>query len=332
MTHGTQRALVLHGPMDARIEEVDIPKPPEGWVLVKTLAVGICGTDKAFYRGTYPLFKRPLIPGHEVSGVVIGGDLDGRFVVSEINFPCGKCHFCRQGLYTHCPYRKTLGIDFDGGFAEYFIAPITALHTIDGIDPVVATQVEPLAAVLNDLEQYPITPSMNVAIIGTGNLAYLTAQVLRAMGVNYVVIARRGSAKARYFRAIGAEILFEDEVNDYIARNTPEGQGFDATFEVSGNAEAINTAINITRPRGFIHLKSTPGSQFKADLTKAVVKELRMVGSRCGTFREFKRAIELIRNGTVKPLITSVVNGIDNGLQSLERSLKGDEMKVVVRI
>jgi alcohol dehydrogenase len=54
MTHGTQRALVLHGPMDARIEEVDIPKPPEGWVLVKTLAVGICGTDKAFYRGTYP--------------------------------------------------------------------------------------------------------------------------------------------------------------------------------------------------------------------------------------------------------------------------------------
>jgi len=115
-----------------------------------------------------------------------------------------------------------------------------------------------LAAVLNDFEQYPITPSMNVAIIGTGNLAYLTAQVLRAMGVNYVVIARRGSAKAKYFRAIGAKILFEDEVNDYIARNTPEGQGFDATFEVSGNAEVINTAINITRPRGFIHLKSTP--------------------------------------------------------------------------
>jgi alcohol dehydrogenase len=63
-----------------------------------------------------------------------------------------------------------------------------------------------------------------------------------------------------------------------------------------------------------------------------VVKELRIVGSRCGTFREFKKAIELIRNGTVKPLITSVVNGIDNSLQALERSLKGDEMKVVVRI
>ncbi|MEM4548494.1 MAG: alcohol dehydrogenase catalytic domain-containing protein, partial [Thermofilaceae archaeon] len=62
------RAAVLHGPRDLRIEEVADPLPPPGWALIRTAAVGICGTDKAFYTGAYPLFKRPLIPGHEAAG------------------------------------------------------------------------------------------------------------------------------------------------------------------------------------------------------------------------------------------------------------------------
>ena len=78
-------------------------------------------------------------------------ELEGRIVVSEMNFSCGKCYYCRLGLYTHCPYKKTLGIDFDGGFAEYFIAPVIALHDIEDLDPIIATQIEPLAAVLNAL-------------------------------------------------------------------------------------------------------------------------------------------------------------------------------------
>ena len=93
------KALRLYKPFDTRLEDVAEPTPSKGWVLVKTLAVGICGTDKAFYTGSYPLFKSPLVPGHEVVGIVVSsGRLEGVTVVSEINFACGKCYYCRSGV------------------------------------------------------------------------------------------------------------------------------------------------------------------------------------------------------------------------------------------
>lgn len=325
------RALLIHAPYTATISETKTPTPPSSWVLVKTLAVGICGTDKAFYTGRYQLLKKPLVPGHEVVGVVVSpSELESRVVVSEINFSCGKCYYCRLGLYTHCPYKKTLGIDFDGGFAEYFIAPVTAIHDVEGLNPITATQIEPLAAVLNALEQYPITPSSSVAIIGTGNLAYLITQVLRISGFDVVVVARRGSRKTHYFTSLGVNIIFEDELVDYVKRNTREGQGFDVVFETSGDPRALDIAITITRPRGIVHLKSTPGEVFTVDMTRAVVKELRIIGTRCGTFREFKRAIQLVKSSAVKPLITTVFKGIEKGINALEKSILGEDIKVVV--
>jgi alcohol dehydrogenase len=328
------KALLLKGPRELSIEDVPEPRPEPGWVLVRTSAVGICGTDKAFYTGSYPLFKKPLVPGHEVAGVVVSdGRLKGKLVVSEINFPCGRCEYCRRGLYAHCPYRRTLGIDFDGGFAEYFVAPEQALHVVEGLlDPVEATQVEPLAAVLNAFAQYPPEPGDNVAIVGTGNLALLAAQVLKWMGVDPVVVARRGSSKAHYFEKMGFTVMTLDEVREYIKRRTPEGLGFDMVVEATGGTQGLDVAIEIARPRGVVHLKSTPGSKFTVDLTRAVVKEVRIVGTRCGTFREFRKAIELVSKGLVKPVITSVFDGIESSVKAFEKSLGEGEVKVVVRI
>jgi alcohol dehydrogenase len=328
------KALLLKAPRELSIEDVPPPSVEPGWVLVKSAAVGICGTDKAFYSGTYPLFKKPLIPGHEVAGVVVSDSrLKGRLVVSEINFPCGRCEYCRSGLYTHCPYRRTLGIDFDGGFAEYFTAPEQALHVVDGLlDPVTATQVEPLAAVLNAFTQYPPEPGGRVAVLGTGNLAILAAQTLRWMGVEPVVVARKGSSKVGYLLRMGFEALTVEEALEYVKYKTPEGQGFDMVVEATGGSQGLDTAIQLVRPRGVVHLKSTPGSRFTADLTKAVVKEVRIIGTRCGTFREFRKAIQLLSRGVVKPVVTSVFNGLEESIRAFEKSLSEGEVKVVVKI
>lgn len=149
------KAAFLYGPRDLRVEEIKEPSVPENWVLLKSIVVGICCADKAFYMGTYRLFKKPLVPGHEVVGEVIKpSNLQGKLVVPEINFSCWQCEVCREGLYIHCPYRKILGINFDGGMAEYFAAPLSALHIVD-LDPLVAVTVEPLAAVVNALNQFP---------------------------------------------------------------------------------------------------------------------------------------------------------------------------------
>lgn len=327
-------AARLYRPKTLALEDVEPPEPPAGWAVVRSIAVGICGTDKAFYAGTYPLFKTPLVPGHEVVGVVEEGpeELRGRLVVPEINFPCGKCYYCRSGLYTHCPYKKTLGIDFDGGLAERFVAPPEALHVVEGLDPIVATEVEPLAAVLNALEQHPLPPSVRCVVIGSGNLALLTAQVLRLQGAEPLIVARPGSPKAAKLAEMGFAVMSVDEARETARRGTPEGLGFDVVFEVSGDPDALNLAVELARPRGVIHLKSTPGAPARVNTTLAVVKELRIVGTRCGTFREFERAIELLRRKLVSPIITSVVEGLPRTREAFEKSFSRHEFKVVVKV
>lgn len=327
-------AARLYEPRNLVVEDVEPPKPPAGWAVIRSVAVGICGTDKAFYTGTYPLFKTPLVPGHEVAGIVEEGpeELQGRLVVSEINFSCGKCYYCRSGLYTHCPYKKTLGIDFDGGLAECFVAPPWALHVVEGLDPIVVTEVEPLAAVLNALEQHPLPPTARCAIIGSGNLALLTAQVLRLQGAEPLIVARPSSPKAVKLAGMGFTVASVDEAREAARRSTPEGLGFDVVFEVSGDPAALNLAVELARPRGVIHLKSTPGAPASVNTTLAVVKELRIVGTRCGSFREFERAIELLRRKLVAPIITSVVEGLPRAREAFEKSLSRNEFKVVVKV
>lgn len=327
-------AARLYGPRRLVVEDVGHTEPPHGWAVVRSVAVGICGTDKAFYSGTYPLFKKPLVPGHEVSGVVEEGpeELKGKLVVSEINFPCGKCSYCRAGLYTHCPYKKTLGIDFDGGLAERFTAPLNALHVVESLDPVLATEVEPLAAVLNAVEQYPLPATALPVIIGSGNLALLTAQVLRLMGFDPLIVARPGSPKAARLAGMGFRVVDAEEARRVAREATLEGLGFDAVFEASGDPGALNLAVELARPRGLVHVKSTPGSPVSLNMTTAVVKELRLVGTRCGTFREFEKAIELLKRRAVTPLITSVFDGIESAPEAFEKSFDRREFKVVIRV
>jgi len=322
------KALVLYSPRTIRVENVSEPLVPEGWCLIRTIAVGICGTDKAFYLGTYPLLKKPLIPGHEACGVVVGGcrELIGNLVVPEINFACRKCSLCLSGLYTHCPNKKTLGIDFDGAMAEYFTAPRWALHPVQNLDPVKAVFVEPLAALINALKQ--ATPSIedSCAIIGTGTLAYLLAQLLKLSGIKPIIIHRRDSRKAEVFRRVGFETVDAEtalkELSSY----------FDVVFDVSGSSEALDIAIELAKPRGIIHLKSTPGSLFSANLTKLVVKELRIYGTRCGTFREFGKAIELLERNTIETPPVCIVRGLEGGPEAFEKAINRNIFKVVIKV
>ncbi len=326
-------AVKLYEARDLRVEDIPIPVPEKNWVLVKTLAVGICGTDKAFYVGTYPLFKKPLIPGHEVCGEVVEGpqNLVGKRVVPEINFACFSCSICREGLYTHCPYKKTLGIDFDGGMAEYFVAPINVLHIVDDLDPVIAVEVEPLAAVINALGEYTPKPIHKIAVVGTGNLAYLTTQLLKSMGFRDIaVVARSDSPKKKFFENLNVDIVDIDSVDDYIARKTRYGIGFDMVFEVTGSRDGLDLAIKITRPRGIVHIKSTPGIRIEINSTLAVVKELKLICTRCGNFNHFEKAIELLKNQVIKPLITSI-ESLSNAKQAFEKALSRDQLKVVLK-
>jgi len=325
------RAALLYGPGDLRVGEAPRPRPGEGWALVEPRAVGVCGTDKAFYRGTYPLLERPLIPGHEVSGVVVDGpeELVGESVVSEINFACLRCRVCRAGLYTHCPNRRTLGIDYPGGMAELMAAPAWALHR-HRLPHEVAFAAEPLAAVLNALHQEPPREGWSVAVLGTGFIALLAAQALRLRGFDPVVVARPGSRKAGRLRGMGFRVLGFEEALEAGRAESWSGLGFDMVFEATGSNRGLRQAVALARPRGVVHAKSTPGGEAPLPLTEAVVKEVRVVGTRCGTFREFQAALRLLEAGAVRVPVDASYP-LEEARQAFERSLEGDTFRVVVR-
>ena len=123
-----------------------------------------------------------------------------------------------------------------------------------------------------------------------------------------------------------------EEVEDYVKRKTLLGLGFHAIFEATGSSEGLDIAVKLARPRGLIYLKSTPGLPFIADMTRAVVKEVRVIGSRCGSYKDFEKAVELLKLGAVRPIITRVVRGLESAKNALEHALKPEEVKVVIRV
>ncbi len=331
------KALTLLKAGVAEVRDVPIPNPPPGWVRIKVLEAGICGTDKAFYKGTYNPGKLPIILGHEFAGVVdaVGEGVDegliGKYVTSEINVSCGTCWFCRNGLRTHCPYRKALGIDLDGGIAEYVITPAENIHLVNGLSPTQACMVEPLAAVLEMIKLAPPKPGYRVAVLGAGTIGLLSIQVLRLNSPEYIVaVTRPSSPKSRLARDLGADYVVNvNEVNEFIKEKTPEGLGFDYVVEATGSPEGADLALKVVRPRGIVIGKSTHGIKTSIDYTSLVVKEVTLIGTRCGPF---KPAIELIRKGLVRvePLITSTYS-IVNGLEALKASFRRDQVKVHIK-
>ncbi len=330
------KAAVLHEPGDIRVEEIVVPEPAAGWVRLRVLCIGICGTDKAFYRGSYRPLKLPIIPGHEIAGVVdsVGEGVDtslvGRRVTTEINVYCGRCWYCRNGMPTHCPYRETIGISRDGGMAEYMVTRADLLHSVEGLSDAEAALVEPLAAVVEMAEMKPPSEGSRIAVLGIGTIGLLSIRYLRLFNPDTIVaVSRPGSPKAGLALRSGADaVLTYSEALEYMRKHTPEGQGFDYVVEATGSREGLEMAINLVRPRGVVAAKSTHGSPVSFNYTLFIVKEALLVGSRCGPF---EKAIELIKSGKlrVSDLVTHTYR-LEEIREAFEKSFERDSVKVQI--
>jgi threonine dehydrogenase-like Zn-dependent dehydrogenase len=296
-----------------KLREKPLPKLRPGWALVRVRLAGICNTDVEILRG-YHNFRGT--PGHEFVGEVahvhsISAAAKkkwlGRRVCGEINVSCSAygykplCVFCRRGLKTHCARRTVLGIvNHDGAFAEYLALPLNNLHVVPAnVTDEQAVFVEPLAAACEILEQVDAKKFTLAAVLGDGKLAQLIALVLRT-GIPRVVmygkhekklaVARRAGIVTRIVRGDGSD---SKRVKEQFA----------LLVEATGSPSGLTLAQHVTEPRGTLVLKSTFHGAAPVETWPIVVKELTVVGSRCGPF---SRAIALLRSGKVdpRPLIT----------------------------
>ena len=285
-----------------------LPNLRTGWALVRVRLAGICNTDVEILRGYHNFHG---IAGHEFVGEVAtirGGSKKeekqwlGKRVTGEINICCRayghtpECEYCRRGLKTHCVRRRVLGIiGHDGAFAEYLTLPLENLHLIPaGVSDEQAVFVEPLAAACQILDQIAARRFPTAAVLGDGKLAQLIAMVLHATGCEVILLGKH-EEKLRLAKHAGIKTrkLFGDERDlEHVKQN------YRLVIEATGSPSGLRFAEQITEARGTLVLKSTFHGAAPVEIWPIVVKEITVVGSRCGPF---DKAIALLRSGKVDP-------------------------------
>jgi threonine dehydrogenase-like Zn-dependent dehydrogenase len=284
-----------------------LPKLRPGWALVRVRLAGICNTDVELLHGYYN-FRG--VPGHEFVGTVEqmrGGSAArktwvGRRVCGEINIPCKSlgrhpvCDFCERGLKTHCARRTVLGIiGHPGAYAEYLTLPLENLHAVpDDVPNEEAVFVEPLAAACEILEQTNAGKFPAVAVLGDGKLAQLIARVLRTAIPRVVMYGKHEKKLALALRAGIQTKKVSGDASDL--KRTKES--YRLVVEATGSPSGLALSQHMTEPRGTLVLKSTFHGTAPVETWPIVVKEITVVGSRCGPFA---KAIALLRSGKVDP-------------------------------
>lgn len=299
------------------------PQPGAGEALIDVSLAGICSTDLEIVRG-YAGFTGVL--GHEFVGVVAAcasrPDLVGRRVAAEINVGCGVCWYCARGVREHCEARQVIGIrGRDGAFARQLTAPVVNLHPVpQSVPDEMAVFIEPLAAALQVREQVMIRPTDRVAVLGVGRLGQLVVRSLVGAGGELAAVGRDlTSHKMAILRAAGIETVERGSL--------PAGWA-DVVVECTGSQAGFADALELVRPQGVIVLKSTYHGAALADLSRVVVDEIRVVGSRCGPF---DAAIGALARGQVdpRPLIDAVYPLAD-GLAALAHAARPGVLKVLL--
>jgi threonine dehydrogenase-like Zn-dependent dehydrogenase len=259
----------------AQVKDLAEPERSPGMARVRVALAGVCNTDLELVKG-YMGFQGVL--GHEFVGSVVDGPdaWQGRRVVGEINFACGRCETCARGLGRHCKARTVMGIqDADGALAEYVNVPIANLHAVpDGVRDDRAVFAEPLAAAFEIPEQVAIEPGMRCLVLGDGKLGLLAAQVLALRGAKVEALGHHPDKLA---------LLSRRDIETRLERDLQPGQ-WDLVVEATGSARGFELALACTRPRGTLVLKSTVAEHGSVDLAPLVIHEIQVVGSRCGPF------------------------------------------------
>jgi len=247
--------------------ERDIPEPQPGWIRVKVEACGICHSDSLVKEGLWPAIQYPRVPGHEIIGIVdaVGERVKPwrsgqRVGIGWHGGNCGYCDHCRRGEFFACEVSLlTTGISFDGGYAEYIVAPAKAIALVP--DKLSAVDGAPLmcagVTTFNALRNSGARGGDVVAVLGIGGLGHLGVQFAARMGFSTVAIAR-GKDKEAFARKLGAHHYIDSHALDPAAELNKLG-GAKVVIATATNAEAMAAALGGLAPNGVLMIIGAAG-------------------------------------------------------------------------
>lgn len=334
----TYRAVVIHGPGVARLEERGIPKLKPGEVLVRVAYQGVCATDLEIYDGTLGYYKSglakyPIVPGHEFSGLVaavgarVSGVAEGDPVVVECVQGCGECAACRKGNAIGCGDRREVGvIGCDGGYAEYVIAPARFVHRLsEEIALERACLCEPLAVVLKGLRRLGRIQEMeeggrNCAVVGAGPIGHLAARVLARRGHRVTVFDRN----PRRLDVLAGSGVGTD-------RDLGRFAGFDTVVEATGNPDALEAALHNSGAGALILLLGLPYARLDFSFESVVGYDKSIIGSVGSSSEDFEEALAMLPQIDTSAFLEKVFPLNAFG-QAWEAARAGTHLKVILKV
>ena len=326
----------LEKPGSLRVKQKPLRALEADEVLVKVESCGLCGTDIHIVEGS-SRSSPPVVLGHEYAGFVTdpgkspAGFPEGAHVAVDPNIPCGRCPYCRRGLVHFCTGLRALGVDIDGGMAEYSIVPASQLYTIPrGMTAEESMLIEPVSCAVHGMDRAGIRAGDTVVILGGGTIGLVMLQLVRHGGAAVVVVSEPLAHKRNIAAGLGATIVIDptgDALRQAVMDTT--GIGADVVIDCAGTPATAGTAIDLARRGGTVVFfgVSPIGKTIPLEPNAVYFRELTIAGSYINPFT-FPRAIALLRGGTVRvaPLQVKAypLEGVHDALASLRdgRALK----------
>lgn len=295
---------------DFELAEREIPQPAAGQVRVKVEACGVCHSDMLVKEGQWPGVQYPRVPGHEVAGRVdaVGdrvtnwkeGDRVGIGWHGGHDFVCDQC---RRGDFAMCANRKITGIDFDGGYAEYMIAPAETLAAIP--DELSAEEVGPFmcagVTVFNALRNAGARAGDVVAVQGLGGLGHLGVQYARRMGFETVALGR-GKDKESFAKKLGAHHYIDSDVADPGAELQKLG-GARIILATAPSAKAISSVVEGLGVNGNLLIPAAPDDPLCTSVFPLILGRRQISGWYSGTARDSQDTLRFSALSGVHPMI-----------------------------
>jgi 2-desacetyl-2-hydroxyethyl bacteriochlorophyllide A dehydrogenase len=335
------KAAVMRGARDIVVEEVPYPRlEPEG-VIMKVRACGICGSDLHMYRHGPPV---PWRMGHEFSGdvVAVGARVTGVAVGDRLAAMCGEgcghCYWCREGNWLKCTEMKLLGYGVDGAYAEYVSVPHLELDKYaarlpDSLSYEAGATAEPLSVALYAVDRSHPRPEDAVVVIGAGVIGLCIVKVLKARGVDNIILSGRREGRLKLARPSGARVVVDASKEDIVARvkKLTDSRGADIVYECAGNAQTFRQALEMVHRGGRVEVVGLYEEPITWDPTYIVSNDIDIGGT--GLAFNLPGAMELMESGQVDtlPLVTHQFP-LDDIKEAFETQLKADDaVKVMVK-
>ncbi len=277
-------------------------------VLVRVQSCGVCGTDVHIVKGE-SRSTPPVILGHEYSGTIeevgstVKGFSHGQHVAIDPNISCGTCYFCRRGEVHLCSNLRALGVDIDGGMAEFCIVPQQQLYRLPENFPMNASAfIEPVSCVLHGIDRAKINVGDSVVILGSGTIGLMMLQLVRSVGASITIVVEPSEQKRTIARTLGATyVLNPNETNIQEAILDITKVGADVVIECVGKPSTSHIALNLARRGGTVEFFGVCpiGQTFPIEPNLVFFKELAIVGSYINPLT-FDRAITVLATGIIK--------------------------------